>query len=431
MTPKEHSVKFRGGELTHAEVEQRIEDYYNYSPESVVKFHYYLAGGHFPTPKIGPQANSIGYRKLLIQGADDARRAALNAIKQSDVYLPFFLGELEKAGVSVRRLQKKIKEKRSWALKNIELYHRLNKSSITAILYWSKAFSKSLPTLFPPIAPQYGFEEVFADFQIHVIGGIPVPLRKIKYKIVIWGLPVLNIGFIHFPHLPGWNPPPKVLVGSPPVTVGGRTITAVDTLGPHSGNPVLPASGGGVVPPVFFNGYMKLIYTTGVAAGCRIEYATIAISQKYMRLPGGAWIDLVPGGSGVPFADPPGGGPNIHVGDVWVFSDFPSTSSFPPGVPVCTYLVRDARYRTWVREVCPGGATTILGFWDWSFRQILHQGVAGTESVVNPPVGGGALPGGAPPGGWPAAPGSGPTTWTGAGAATPADNAQRVGVLGW
>ncbi len=149
-----------------------------------------------------------------------------------------------------------------------------------------------------------------------------------------------------------------------------------------------------------------------MAAGCRIEFRTIWY-PNWSFLPaggGGGWQDATPGGNpGQPRADPPGGGPNFDVAPgTTAFADFPG-NWFLPGTAACAYLRRDDLFRTWVVLICPGN-TTVLGYWQWQFKMVIHQGTNGVENVETQP-GNGPAGVAAPPGGWPSAPSSGPTTW--------------------
>lgn len=304
---------------------------------------------------------------------------------------------------------RELKRKIDWAQKRIGEYATAMRNSIDGGTAWALFFARGLTNIFPNLdAP--GLFEIWKDFQIHSFGRVPVPLQKTKLDLRAPGGVVFNFAVVHFPKFPGFDPPPKILFPSPKVTVGGRTITALDLPAPTSGNAVLPAGAGGR-PAKNFHGYMKIIYASGVAGRCQISFRTVTTPRIYLLMPGAAaWADATPppGAAGVPRADPPGGGPNYNLGGgMWGFADFTS-ADLAPGTPICTYLVRNDLFRTWVVELCPGAAPARLGYWEWSFRQILHMTAAGIVSVTQPPPPAG-IP--APPGGWPAAPSSGPTTW--------------------
>lgn len=300
-----------------------------------------------------------------------------------------------------------IASKVKWAEATIATFHKSAVNLLARAVHWALFFLGGVfqfPELFFP-----RIDVVWQDFQLHSLGGVPVPIRKTKFNLTIGGSVVLNWVVVNFPHFPGWTPPPKILVQSGRVTAGGVVITALDFTQPQAGNPVYPA--GAARPPVNFWGYGKIFYATGIPAGCRLRFRQVVRSRLYIRPAGGAWIDLLPGAAGVPsgtpFADPPGRtehpsgpfGPGIQG-----MSDFPN-GSIPPGAPVCTYRFRDDLFRTWVILVCPGVPDRRLGYWQWRWAQIQHMTAAG---VVNVPAGPGGVP--APPGGWPA-PGSGPTQW--------------------
>jgi hypothetical protein len=285
--------------------------------------------------------------------------------------------------------------------------------TISRALYWNARFQKPSELLFPriPLPPPH-VELVWNDFQRHNIQGVSVPVRKTKFDIVIFGIR-LNFALVSFPHLPDWEPKPKLLVSSGQVTAHGVTLHALDTIGTHVGNPVLPATSH--LPAVNFSGYMKIIYATDIPAGCEIKHKTVAYESVYL-LPNGAlaWKDISPlGMPGQPRPDPPEGGPDNNVAPgTTALVDFPG-NAFPPETAVCAYLSRNSLFRTWVLLVCPDKTdkTTVLGYWQWSFRYVLHLGKDGAEPVAIP-AGNNPGPGGvpAPPGGWPEQ-SSGPTSW--------------------
>ncbi|MBM3725821.1 MAG: hypothetical protein FJW40_10410 [Acidobacteria bacterium] len=311
---------------------------------------------------------------------------------------------------AVRQFDRHIRDAQS----TIALYHKISLASIKRMRFLALRNLKAGAG--PFVLPSFpNLEIVWRDNQRHNIRGVVVPVTKVKFNLRILGLK-LNFAVAQFrPEGVPQLPPPKLLVPAKPVVVGGRTTTALDSPGPEAGNLVVPAAGGN--PAVDFYGYLKIIYVTGVPPECTIRFQTIATPRRYL-LVNGAWVDLLPV-AGQPRADPPGGGPNINVGGgTWVFSDFPN-GGIPNGAPVCTYRTVNDLFRTWVVEFCPGALPNILGYWEWSFRQVLHMTATGVVSVTIPPAPAGVA---APPGGWPNAPGSGPTTWVDANAA-PADAA--------
>ena len=294
----------------------------------------------------------------------------------------------------------------------------MRKGLLTAIRraqYWNKRLRRPSAGLFPklPPLPHLSLEQVWEDLQYHNIGGVTVPVRKVKFNLKFLGRK-LNFAIVSFPEFPGWKPKPKILVSSGEEAFNGTGLHALDTIGPKVGNHVLP--GGATGPAVDFSGYMKIIYTDGIPPGCRVEYRTVLYPSWSFLPSGGTWRDATPGGNpGGPRADPPGGGPSYSVAPgTAAFADFPG-SWFLPGTAVCSYLVRNDLFRTWVVQICPGN-TLLLGYWEWRFRFVLHQGTSGVENITTQPGNG---PAGVadPPGGWPAAPSSGPTTFVPAGSA--------------
>lgn len=109
-------------------------------------------------------------------------------------------------------------------------------TTVRTALYWNARFGRPTAALFPklpPLPPPF-IVRVWEDLQFHNIGGVTIPLRKVKWNLVLFGHR-LNFAFVHFPHFPGWDPPPKLLVSSGEVTVGGVTLHALDSIGPHVG----------------------------------------------------------------------------------------------------------------------------------------------------------------------------------------------------
>ena len=297
--------------------------------------------------------------------------------------------------------------KLAWGSKLIDQYQTASLDQVRMSARWALTFSKGFPDSYSLYAPIGTIEEVWRHAQFHRMGAVYVPIVKQKLRLSFGMMAGFQFILVHPPRYPGFEPRPKVLFPSRRQTVGDRTIWAFDTAGVEKGNEMLPA-----IPPfpkTRFFGYMKVIYVTGVAAGCRIQFRQVRKSKLYVLPPGAnAWRTV---DAGRPLADPPVGEQShndVDLGDgKWMKSDFPS-GAWPPNAPVCSYAVYINHYRTWIIEIC-GNTKTFLGYWDWGFTQNLHQGNAGTESIATPPPPANVP---RPPGGWPNAPKADGATWT-------------------
>jgi hypothetical protein len=389
------------------------------------KFNWALQQGQLPEIRIGNQKLVDQTSEMLTATVGRLETASQAAIQDVETLFETELASTDLPPRQKEQIRLQLRTRFSWAQKLIKECADSARTLIAQARNWATTFTREQPAIgFLPLPLE--IQRVWRSFQFHGIGGVPVPLAKEKYHIKILGFE-LNFGLVNFPSLPGWNPPPKVLPPSGTTVVGGRTITALDSIGVHTGNPVLPAAA--PLPATNLFGYMKFIYVTGVAAACTISFRTVLYPRVFLLLPGAAaWVDISPGGAGTPQADPPGGGPNINVGGGgWVFADFPNTG--PGGFAAPTHIFRNELYRTWVVELCPPAAPNVLGYYEWGFRQLVHVTAPGVmANVIVPPAPGGlpVPPAGASPpgGGWPAnVPSTTPVTWTNAGAAPAAATA--------
>jgi hypothetical protein len=304
-----------------------------------------------------------------------------------------------------RTAARRIDVKAKWARTRIREFASAALKTIATSRQWALNFERTKTS--PPLPGEpVDASVVWEKEQTHNFGGSPIKVRKTKVSIKIADAPEpdFNMGvLLSFPDSPGVKR--KLLSQSGWKTVGGVSITAFDTPGLEKGNPVAPAPAGG--KETKFWGYGKLIYVKGLGAGCKVRYRQIAYGSAYILPSGSAtWTDAYRGDSGKAREDPKGAPeyPSDDLGNgMNGMADFPNWD--PSSAAVCTYAVREGKYRTWLVLECRGKAPQRLGYWEWSFRIICHVAAAGLESLDSPPKDVAA-----PPGGWPT-PGTGPTTW--------------------
>jgi hypothetical protein len=354
-----------------------------------------------------PKMQADGIRKMAALYKREARASAKDALralerirKRFESQIEWVVGSKRDTNLAAQKLYQRIR----WATENVTWAEAASKASIARARYWALT-QLGTAALFPdiPLLPLPEVKTVWESEQRHNFNHTPVDVKKVKVNVTLLGTTV-NIGYLVFPEVDGVQRPPKVFTPARPVTRNGVTLTALDTVGVESGNTVLPSrEGHGAVR---FWGYGKIIYGKDIPDGCRLVFRQVVYPHLYVGVPvedGYIWGDVAPNQtSGESF---PESMDTESLGDGMAgMADFPHFE-FPEQVPVCTYAKRDLTFRTWVLLVCDSGST-LLGYWAWSFRQILHQGEGGTENLESPPDG---VP--APPGGWPR-PGAGPTTWT-------------------
>lgn len=355
-----------------------------------------------------PKTQADGIRKMAALYQREAKASARAAMRELAGIRTRFGSQLEwvvdpKRDIDTAAL--KLHKRVDWAADHVALAEAASMVSIADARYWALTQRGTGAVFydFPPL-PAPELKTVWESEQRHNFNHTPVDVKKAKVDVTLLGTTV-NIGYLVFPEIDGVQPPPKVFMPSPPVTRHGVTLTALDTVGVENGNTVLPAREGHRA--IRFWGYGKIIYGKAIPDGCRLVFKQVVYPKLYvgMRDEDGSyvWGDVAPGqtsgGSFGEAMDTAALGPGMAG-----MADLPHFD-FPDAVPVCVYATRDLTFRTWVILACEG-SSTLLGYWEWSFRQILHRGANGTESLERPPVG---VP--APPGGWPR-PGAGPTTWT-------------------
>ncbi|MFC1493305.1 hypothetical protein ACFL6O_05035 [candidate division KSB1 bacterium] len=306
-----------------------------------------------------------------------------------------------------------INKKFSWCRENIAMALKGGLSTIRVSGYWARWFGRQsiIAFSFFPDLPE--IKRIFSYEDQYNIAGVVVPLRIVKIDLTIFGLS-LNIGYLRFPTIGGDTPPPIPLLPARSVERRGVTLHALDTIGVKNGNVVLPPVGGNRT--VRFYGYGKILFGENIPENCRLKFQQVRRGRVYVFLNGAQeWIEEGRQfGSDVPIADPPGMeeypldnfGPNIDG-----MVDLPSTDN--DTLPFGSYVIRDELFRTWITLVCTYGPTTLLGYWEWSFRAIWLVASPGGQALEAPPPG---VP--TPPGGWPD-PGSGPTRWRDAADADP------------
>ena len=297
---------------------------------------------------------------------------------------------------------RQLEARANWSRARIREFASGALKTIATTRHWALRFSKTTPDFFHlPQFPNF-IEKIWESDQTHNFGGAFVKVRKTKFNIKIGT--GYNFVVLSFPDAPDVEP--KILSAVPAVQAGGITITALDTSGVETGNPVTPAPSNGKA--IAFWGYGKIIYASGIPAGCKVRFKQIKYGSCYILPSGGTtWIDVFGGDSGKATEDPTGSTeyPSVPLGTGMTgIADFPN-GGFSPNTAICTYKVRDAKYRTWVVLECPGAPLKRLGYWEWSYRLILHMGGPGIGVLGGPPK---DAP--APPSGWPT-PGAGPTNW--------------------
>lgn len=359
-----------------------------------------------PSVAPGPPARVAEGRDVLRAEAERVRRVALDEVR---AVKRFFNANLRLSGAPPAELAaiREVFEPREQAAQiSIEDHYKYALATIDDMTYWAQHQSAENVDLMVPALRGF-FDVVWTHQQRHRISGTIVRITKGKVNVRLFGNRVNVGGVAWHPPAGGTAGPAKILRSMQAQTPNGRTTVALDSASTEAGNVVqeTPAR------TLEFYGYLKVFYTEGVPANCRIIYQQVAYCDC-ARCPAPApgadrrWQRL---SSTRMFRDgPPGGTTNDLGNGRWGHADFPNSG--PPGPGACSYTLRADLFRTWVLEECEDGATTVLGYWEWSYRQLLHLTATGVEEVPTNPRPAG-LP--APPAGWPTpdAPSAGPTRW--------------------
>jgi hypothetical protein len=362
--------------------------------------------GQIPPIPLGPPQR--------INAIANLRRADVAAIRrEAEARLALVLRSVKKelaltaaAGRARRSAAQRIDSRAKWARTRIREFVSVALKTITTSRYWALRHARTTTSSPVPKLEDASVEKIWDKEQTHCFGGSLIKVRKTKVSLKLPDAPEpdFNMGvLLSFPDSPGVKR--KLLSQSGSTTAGGISLTAFDTPGVEKGNPVMPAPPGGTA--IKFWGYGKIIYVKGLSRGCKVRFRQIKYGSAYLLPSGGrTWTDVKGGESGHAAEDPKGASeyPSHDLGNGMTgMADFPNWD--PSSNAVCTYAIRDERYRTWVVLECPGELAKRLGYWEWSYRIILHVGSGGLEALDKPPK---DVP--APPSGWPT-PGSGPTTW--------------------
>jgi hypothetical protein len=363
--------------------------------------------GQIPPIPPGPQSRVDALASLRRADVSSTRKQAetrtTDIVRRARKELALTRAPARPRATAARRIDVKAK----WARVRIREFASAALKTIATSRYWALNFERTKTSSPLPGKPvDASVDKVWEKEQTHNLGGSPIKVRKTKVSIKIPDAPEpdFNMGILlSFPDSPGVKR--KLLSQSGSTTAGGITITAFDTPGLEKGNPVAPAPPGG--KETKFWGYGKIIYVKGLGAGCKVRYRQIKYGSAYL-LPSGSstWTDAKSGDSGKATEDPKGASeyPSHDLGNgMNGMADFPNWD--PSSSAICTYAVRDEKYRSWLVLECPGKAPQRLGYWEWSFRIVLHVAAGGLESLDSAPQGVAA-----PPCGWPT-PGTGPTTW--------------------